>query len=329
MSSKVEKFSFSKIDCYKTCGWKYKLCYIDKRRYENTTIATALGTLIHLTEQRISEAIMAGKKPDYEKLIEDFWHCNIPKTSPYDREGGIFGVDIIRAKFPEAYFEIDKNGSSYAQRCKWYAEDGIYRQERFLKDHPEIELVAVEKPFEIVYEGHLIRGYIDRVMHYIDTENYIIDDIKTKAKLFDDKDLTTPLQHVIYSIALSEEYGIPEENITNFYDLPLMNARQAAGTKGFMKRGRIKLDKLFEGIEERDWTPHPSPLCAFCDYGGTNPNQPPQAKHLCPYYCLWTKDNKTYEVLNRWEGIQNHPSVMDRYLYEQCTDLDPDEILIS
>jgi hypothetical protein len=326
VKSKPERFSYTKVDTYNQCGWKYKLQYVEGRFFSTETIATALGTLIHLIEQRISEAYINGQEPDYPALVEDFWNINIPKKDKYDRTGGIQGVNYIRQKFQEEFFAIDKHGSSYAIRCKYYAEEGIYRQKKFLEEHPEIEIVDVEKYFEVMFKGHLLSGYIDRVMRYKGTNRYIIDDIKTKAAPFNEKtEVPTPLQMKIYSLALKSCYNLENEPDECYWDLPFINMRQRAGTKGWLKRAETKLNKLFAGIESQDWTPRPSPLCHWCNFCGTNPNQPQGARHLCPYQSQWQRDNPTYDVLNEWQGIENHEKVMRHYLLEQCVDLTDEE----
>ena len=168
VKSKPERFSYTKVDTYNQCGWKYKLQYVEGRFFSTETIATALGTLIHLIEQRISEAYINGQEPDYPALVEDFWNINIPKKDKYDRTGGIQGVNYIRQKFQEEFFETDEEGGSYATRCKYYAEEGIYRQKRFLEEHPEIEIVDVlgqctawRHPVHVIWNsayGHLTQG---------------------------------------------------------------------------------------------------------------------------------------------------------------------------
>lgn len=323
--SKPERFSYTKIDTYKQCGWKYKLQYVDGKFFPADTIATMLGTLVHFIEQRISEAYINGREPDYPALINDFWNCNIPKKDKYDREGGIKGVNLIRQQFAEEYFEVDENGSSYALRCKYYAEQGIYRQKQFLEENPNIEIVDVEKYFEYNYKGHLFAGYIDRVLRNKETGKYIVEDLKTARKPYDSSTIASPLQFYVYVLALKSCYNLDEAPDECYYNYPLIGVRQQAGTKGWLKRADTKLSKLFAGIEGQDWTPHPSPLCHWCNFCGTNPNQPEGAKHLCPYQCQWTRTNKTFDKLNEWEGMDRHEAVMRHYLMEQCPDLTDEE----
>jgi len=103
------------------------------------------------------------------------------------------------------------------------------------------------------------------------------------------------------------------------YDLPFCDMRQSAGTKGWLKRGMTKIEKNLANIDKQDWTPSPSPLCYWCPFSATNPNQPEEGKRLCPYHSLWTRQNSTYECLNKWEGIENHEKVMEHYLSTQAT----------
>lgn len=322
---KLERFSYTKVDTYNQCGWKYKLQYVDGKYFSAETIALCLGTLVHLIEQRISEAYINGREPDYPALVEDFWNLDIPKKDKYDREGGIQGVNFIKKKFPDEYYAIDEDGGSYAARCKYYAEEGIYRQKKFLEEHPEIEIVDVEKYFEYNFKGHLMSGYIDRVLRNKDTGKYIVEDLKTSKKPYDSSKTTTPLQHYVYVKALQSCYDLKDTPDECYYNFPLIDVRQQAGTKGWLKRAETKLTKLFDGIESQDWTPHPSPLCHWCNFCGTNPVQPEGARHLCPYQCQWTKENKTFDKLNEWQGIENHEQVMRHYLLEQCVDLTDEE----
>lgn len=129
----------------------------------------------------------------------------------------------------------------------------------------------------------------------------------------------------IYTMALKSCYNLATEPDECYWDLPFIDMRQRAGTKGWLKRADAKLEKLFAGIDAQDWTPHPSPLCHWCNFCGTNPNQPEGAKHLCPYQCQWTQDNKTFDKLNEWEGMERHEAIMRHYLMEQCRDLTDEE----
>lgn len=317
----VVKYSYSRVNTYGQCPWKYKLKYIDLNYVETSSLAIELGTLVHYIEEHISYALMEGHSPDYEHLIDEFYNINNPKTSAQDMEGGQFGINILKDKYKSDFYTTDDKGQSYASRCEWYAQEGIYRQEKFLKEHPTYQIYDVEKYFEFVFDGHILKGYIDRIWYDTATKQYIIDDIKTKNKFFDEKDTKTPLQHCIYAMALKHALGLFTEPTQFFYDLPFVNARQPIGSMGCIKRAQTKLKALFQGIDEPSedqWKPKPSPLCYYCEFGGLNPKQQPEGKHLCPYYSLWTPGSKSFEALNEWKGMSKHEQVMEHYLNEQC-----------
>lgn len=330
------KYSYSRLSTYGQCPWKYKLKYVDFNFVPVDSIAIDLGTLIHFIEEHISYALMKGEKPDYDKLIDDFRHINRPKTGPQDMDGGQLGIEALAKKYPFEFYATDENGSSYATRCEWYANEGIYRQEKFLEAHPTYKLFDVERYFEFTFEGHILKGYIDRIWYDTETDQYIIDDIKTKNKLFDEEETKTPMQHCIYAMALKSSLGLDTEPTQFFYDLPFVNTRQPLGTMHCISRAQKKLRTWFDKIDGKpmvngkpfdldkdQWKPSPSALCYWCEYGGMNPHQPKEGKHLCPYYALWKQGDKyTGATLNTWGGMHNHERVMDQYLNVQCDEGD-------
>lgn len=317
MAKYVTKYSYSRLNTYDNCSWRYKLTYVDKHYIYSESLATELGTLIHKILELISIDIMNGTPIDYEKYKKDFMEMNIPKTSPMDREGGIYGVEILRNKYREEFYKTDEMGSSYFTKALEFRDKGIYQLEEYLKEHPNLSIVGVEVYFETNIAGAVFSGFIDRLLFDKDTNEYIIEDIKTKGHPFADKDLVTPLQFVIYSCALKEMKGLDDYPTRCYYNLPLCgNLRQEAGTKGFIKRGLKKIEKILTGIGTSQYQPKPSPLCFWCPFSYTNPEQPKEGKHLCCYYSLWKPDNdrKGYEAICKWEGPERHGEIMEQFL---------------
>lgn len=312
--AKVKKISFSKLNNYESCAWKYYLTYELNHFIFEDTISSELGTLIHSCEEKIFKTIKEGKEVDYDAMREYFKTVNIPKKDKYDTDGGIFGIDILKEKYKEDFYKTDDLGRSYYSKTLDYMTSGIYRLEDYLKANPNIKPFEAEKFFSFTYKGYVLSGYIDRIFYDSERDVYLIEDIKTKAKPFKEDDLKTPLQFVIYCEGLHECLDIPYEKMECYYNLPILNEKQSAGTKGFIKRGLTKMDKIIDSIENKEWEPSPSPLCYWCQYSGSNPNQPEAAKNLCPYYSLYTPDDKTKDVENKWEGMENHEKVMLRYL---------------
>ena len=297
-----KKMSYSKVETYEQCGWKYLLQYVEGPYISTPGIALDVGNMIHDAEEKIANAIKAGNPIDYVSI----------------KNGIILKSLEIEHKFPKEWNEIDKSGRYYKEKIKEYLTKNIYRLENFMKAHPTYEIVGAEIPFNFDRFDYHFNGKIDRVFRNTATGEYICQDIKTWPELKDEKELVTPLQFVVYTIALKETYpDILTEEITCQYDLPFCDATQNAGTKGFVNRGIKKLEKLITGINNKDFKPHPTPLCYWCTYCDNNPNQPkdPNARGRCPYFCHYTKERqKDFSVENEWQGLENHQAILENYL---------------
>ena len=321
---KKTRYSYSRLDKYCECGYRYKLTYEDGNYIDEPGVAAAVGTLVHHIEEKIAGYIMAGEPIPYDDLRREFFEIDVPEKEPeYDSsghkkkgsEGGIYGVNVLKGKSGGDFFELDSQGTSYFAKCQEYATSGIYRLQKYMDSHPELEIVDVEKEFFCEFNGFALHGYIDRVLRDKETGEYILEDIKTRGKPFDEEKLKTPLQFVVYSIAAAKEYGLSEYPTRFNYDLPFCDIRQAAGTKGCLNRGFKKLEKIFSGITSKQFVPHPSPLCHWCEFCDTNPHQPEAGKAMCPYYSLWTPDgkHKAYETNHKWEGEEAHDRILEEY----------------
>ena len=315
--TKKPKFSYSKLNVYESCGWKYDLIYNKGNYIFTESLASELGTLLHWIEEQVGNAFKAGTKPDYEQLKKDLFELNIPKTSPYDNKGGVFGLNILKEKYKEEFYTPDDAGVSYYTKTLDYATYGMYRMEEYLSANPSYKVFDTEKFFSVEYGGYVFSGYIDRIFYDSETDTYIIEDIKTKGKPFKDTDLVTPMQFVIYTYALSKILDVPYDRIRCCYDLPLCDLRQDAGTPGYVSRGLKRMDKDFARIGAGEFEPSPSPLCHWCQFCPTNPEQQEAGKLLCPYYSLWTRENRTHEVAHKWEGIEKHGQIMELEKREQ------------
>ena len=293
-----EKYSYSKLETYNDCPFRFKLKYIDKNFFFSPNLATEYGTLIHGIEEEIANLIKAGQPINYIELKNKL----ILKTAE------------LAHKYPADYNALDKSNRTYGQKTTEYLESGIYRLENFMKEHPTYEIVGAEQKFSFDFNDKVFfEGYIDRIFRDTTTNEYLVQDIKTWAEPKEQKDLVTPLQFVTYTMAAKELYNVPAEQIKCQYDLPLCNLTQDAGTKGFLNRGHDKMEKLLTKIENNDYEPNPSPLCHWCEFCQSNPNAPEQGKMMCPYFMHWTKDKKDFSKENEWHGLENHKAVLEAY----------------
>ena len=302
----MEQYSYSKFETYEGCPFKYKLRVIDKIKFAWTdTIATEFGTAIHAMEEDIAKAIKDGQTIDYVALKNRL----------------ILKRHELEYKYAEVFNDLDKSSRTYLQKTYEYLESGIYRLERFMREHPTYEVVGMEQYFSVEFDDVKFTGYIDRVLRDTATGDIIIHDIKSWPVLKEQKDLTTPLQFVIYVLAAKKLYGVEPHQVKCYYDLPCCETYQEAGTKGFMDRGVKKLRNLIASIRNQEFEPKPSPLCHWCEYCPTNPYQPEEAvgKVYCPYHSLWTKNKASFAKAAEWQGLENHGIVVENYIKKYST----------
>lgn len=314
MTQNKGRFSYSKLNTYESCPYKYNLVYNEKLFSKTSSLAAQYGSLIHKILERVANSYKDGQPINYEELKSDFYNYNLPKRGVNKQEEELFGVEILRRKYSSEWYSTDtKSGMNFEAKSKKFVEENIYDFENYMKEHPELEVIGCEIQFEYEYRGYVFYGFIDRLLKYKDENKYIVVDIKTKDHPFDDKDLPTPLQFYIYVQAIKDKFGGDVE-CECFYELPIIGLKQRAGTRGFEARGKKKLDKLIDLIESNDYHPSPSPLCFYCQFSNTCPEQPPEFLNKCPYYSLWRKGSPSFEKKFEWEGPEKHEIVMKKFL---------------
>ena len=297
----LEKFSYSKLDTYVQCPFKFKLKYVDGNYIFNSSIATEFGTLIHETEETIAKNLIHKEPIDYVKLKNKI----------------ILELSKLHKKYPKDFYELDKSSRTYENKVYYYLEEGIYKLEQFMKDNPNLEIVGVEQEFNFMHCGKTFNGFIDRVFYDTVENKYLIQDIKTYAVPVEKEKLATPIQFVVYNLAAQQLYNCSADQISCEYYLPLCDLTQSAGTKGYMARGKTKLEKIFDGISNSNYEPSPCPLCNWCEFSSTNPDAKGDGKYLCPYFCKWQRDTRNKSDLNKveyhWEGLDKHPQILEDY----------------
>ena len=85
---KKTQFSYTRLDQYDDCAYKYRLKYEEKNYIDETGVAAAVGTLIHYIEETIANCIIKGEEIDYPALRKLLYEVDIPEKEPeYDSDG--------------------------------------------------------------------------------------------------------------------------------------------------------------------------------------------------------------------------------------------------
>ncbi|MGG0308258.1 PD-(D/E)XK nuclease family protein [Priestia megaterium] len=296
--SKLEKYSYSKLSTFTQCPMKYYQKYVQGNYDQSDAIHLDLGNILHKVLEIKFRNIIDNVKVDYGYLKEITYSGVKEETNK--SEEFIIGVNEIIKKYGEDLFnKVDqKSGLSYKEKMSIFM-DYLHNEE--INDWKPI---VVEQKFEFEYEGKaILGGYIDRIDENKNGDLRVVD-YKSSNKVFDEKELPTPLQMMIYTLACENIFG--KQPIEHRYDFIMIGDHQLACTKGYYKRGIKKLNKIFDEIEWytalNEFKPKPTPLCHWCSFSKTNPNALWYMQDLCDYYSLWTPDNKTFAKNKEYEG---------------------------
>ena len=296
----LPKFSYSGLSIFKQCPYQFDLKYNKKLVSFDTTLALELGTLLHyvleqkgkmLTEEYTYPNGCKAKGITNYNVLSDILRNGTTVTDEKTKEK-ILGVRDLKKKYWEIWGVPDTEGRTYDEKLELFLK--VLSTEM---DNSAWKPYLFEHPFSFVYDNRIIlHGFIDRVDKNSNGE-YRVVDYKTNKKLYDQKDLATSLQFGIYALAILNEFD--EIPVEYQYRMILLDDQQKALTLGWEKRLVTALDKIIKGLDERKengvWEPKPTPLCHWCSYCKTN-SDAKQYKEECPYYSLWTPDNKVFTV---------------------------------
>jgi len=308
----MEEYSYSKLDTFEQCPYRYKLTYIDGYRSEESTLALDLGSTAHKGKEIWGEFLINNKEPDLEHILDvvqngrEYWKIHIinGKEVEEELEEDIMGFDEIKEKYFEEYYQrCSKSGMTYDEKIDLYIQS---LNQKELKNGWKV--LEVEKPFRFIYENKcILHGFIDRI-DINESGDLRVVDYKTSKDIYKSEKLATPLQMFIYALACENMYGkLPIEFI---YDFIFLNKQQNACTNGYYNRGTKKLNKLLDDIkqcsEKEEFIPKPSPLCHWCSFSNNTCAKDKKLNGVCEYYSLWTPKNKRYDVNKKWRDFANN-----------------------
>ena len=325
-NNKLPRYSYSKLDLFDQCNYKYKLQYIDGNYSDESTLVLDLGTIAHKGMELKARYLKEGKEINYEYIKSVVTNGIQEKTDKGDKY--IKGVKELKNKyFIDYYKKCDKTGMNYDEKLDVYYNSLVKKD--FSKDGWKV--LDIEKAFEIVYENRcILTGFIDRV-DINDNGDIRVIDYKTSKSTYDEKKLATPLQMVIYALACKELYGrLPIEFI---YDFIFINEEQCACSKGYLARGEKKLNKILDNIDEclkvGEYKPNPTPLCYWCSFASHTPLASSKTKDLCNFHCMWTPTDKNFKRKNELpkESItNNNPFAVNPFNNTKPSDFNPFKI---
>ncbi len=250
-------YSHSKLSTFEQCPLKYKYKYIDKiKPLIEKTIEAHLGSSVHNALEWLYNNAQKKIIPTIDDIIN--YYINSWEQDYNDK--------IL----------IVKEGLT----AKDYFNKGVeFLMNYYSKYYPFKDgTIECEKRISIILEGDIkIQGFIDRLVHNIETGEYEIHDYKTANSLPTREKIDEDRQLALYSIAIKEHYGKDKEVVLIWHYLAHNQKISSKRTNEQLEKLKKETLKLIKNIESAEkFPPNKSVLCHWCEY-----------KSICP---VWNPD---------------------------------------
>ena len=282
-----KNISYSQLSMYTQCPKKWALQYRDGHKVKEQSIHMTFGTALHETLQMYLDVMynQSAVKADELDLETDF-------------------ETRLRDCYAEAYKQNKGEHFTDSQTLREFYSDGIEIINYIRKNRRKYFskrgwwLVGCEVPIVLAPSPRLPRvkymGFLDVVMYNENTNKFIIIDIKTSTRGWNDKakkDKSKQHQLVLYKKFFAEQYNVPIDDIDiEFFivkrklyeseDYIIKRIQQFRPPSGKTSVNRATkslnefLDNCFtsEGYSEKDMPALTNNNCKWCPYFKT---------HLC------------------------------------------------
>ena len=283
-----KNISYSQLSMYTQCPKKWALQYRDGHKIREQSIHMTFGTALHETLQMYLDVMynQSAVKADELDLETDF-------------------ETRLRDCYAEAYKQNKGEHFTDAQTLREFYSDGVEIINYLRKNRRKYFskrgwwLVGCEVPIVLAPNPRLPRvkymGFLDVVMYNENTNKFIIIDIKTSTRGWNEKakkDKSKQHQLVLYKKFFAQQYNVPIDDIDiEFFivkrklyesqDFVIKRIQQFRPPSGKTSVSRATkslndfLDNCFtsEGYNEKDMPALTNNNCKWCPYHKT---------HLCP-----------------------------------------------
>lgn len=258
----VNIYSHSKLSTFEQCPFKYKLRYIDKIRPEiEKTIEAHLGSAVHDTLEWIYNTIKENPQKNIT-LDEVITHYAIKWQESYTND-----ILIVKRQLSS----------------KDYFNKGVEFLANYFQENAPFKDGTIECEKKVIIEidsDTKIQGFIDRLVHNLETGEYEIHDYKTANNLPSQEKMDEDRQLALYSIAIKELYGQDKEVSLIWHYLAHNQKIKSKRTNQQLSKLKQETKELIKQIESTTDFPFcPSVLCNWCEYKDICPAHNPNSPH--------------------------------------------------
>ncbi len=246
-------WSHSRISSFEKCPLQYRYRYIDRIPRDTQGIEAFLGNRVHEALERLYDEAGQGRTPTLDALIDS-----------YRQEWG--------AKFSDKITIVRANDGPalYRQRGETCITTYYARHRPF----DQAETLGLEERVQMALDAdgrYQLQGYIDRLAR--GTDGVLeIHDYKTSSKLPRPDDLKRDRQLTLYQMAVQRRFPEAREVRLIWHYLVQDQTLRSSRTPADLDRTRSETIRSIDRIEAaREYPPHESALCRWCEYQGICP----------------------------------------------------------
>ncbi|MEE9219696.1 MAG: PD-(D/E)XK nuclease family protein [Acidobacteriota bacterium] len=248
MSARQEVYSYSRLNTFDHCRYRYKFQYIDKLPQGPTTVEAFMGSRVHEALEEWYGRRSLGEAVGLHELIEAY-------RDAWRRQWRDEVRVVRRGATPEQYRSTGERAL-----ITYYQNGG--------RDDPT-ETLAMELHVDIPLDDDgvpAMRGYVDRLARAEDG-TLEIHDYKTTSRLPSDQDMEEDPQLALYQIGVQRMF--PKAPA-----IRLIRHFLSFGRQHHSQASAERLTKLRQSMKARigavqactEFPPHVTPLCRWCSY---------------------------------------------------------------
>jgi putative RecB family exonuclease len=253
-------WSFSKLGTFERCKRRFKFIYMDKIRYQTTSVEAFMGTMVHEALDVLYQRVKIGKLLTLKQLEEEYKKKWEEDSKIYDeikivnKELSFDDYFSIGIKCLQNYYEENLD-SLMNPKFKFMYTETEFRTKNILPATSRVKI-----PF---------RGKIDRIDVYDDRVE--IHDYKTSASPPTELEIDTKFDYKqlpLYKRLLLLDYRFKDKEIRVVWHFLRHKLKYEKVVKDEeLEEALDTIEKIVkEERKEQEYRPKKSMLCKWCDY---------------------------------------------------------------